>query len=168
MAKTIYGKGTIKFGLTSTPDISVECQVTNFSVDAAANTISVPGTYCAGPTNAAQQSTFSVSLAYLEDWGEASSLSQFLWDNDGTRVFFEHIPDDTTVPSVAGECWAVSGSYGGDGDGLWTTTAALPCVGKPTITPPVPRPNGPARHGRIVGFTVRQIRASRRARRVAF
>jgi len=134
-ARQIYGKGTIKFGLTATPDVVVECQVTNFQVVPSPNTINVPGTYCAGPSVAAQGSSFAVSLAYMEDWGQTpDGLSQFLWDNDGNLVFFEHIPDDVTVPSVAGECFAVSGAYGGDGDGLWTTTASLPCPSKPTVT----------------------------------
>ena len=140
MVKTIYGKGTIKFGLTSTPDVSVECQVTNFQVTASPNTITVPGTYCAGPSQAAQQSTFAVSMAYIEDWADpdgSGSLSQFLWDNDGSAVYFEHVPDDITVPGMAGECYAVSGAYGGDGAGLWTTTATLPCVAKPTLVPQV-------------------------------
>jgi len=138
MPKLIYGRGTIAFGLTADPTDQFECQVTDFQVTASANTLNVPGSYCAGPSQVAQQSTFGVSMSYLSDWGQEPSLSQFLWDNDGAEVHFSMVPDDPSVPDVAGTCYAVAGAFGGPGDDIWTATGNLPCPSKPILTPKAP------------------------------
>jgi hypothetical protein len=76
-------------------------------------------------------------MTYMSDWGAAASLSELLWENDGGILYFDFTPSDTTIPSCAGSFYAVAGTFGGDGDSLWTSTASMPCVEKPVLTPPV-------------------------------
>jgi len=132
-----FGSGTISIGTTASPSDQFECQITSFVVSGAANVGQVPGTYCAGPSSYAQQSNFSVALAFLSDWGETTSLSQLLWDNDGSLLYFDFAPDAGTT-TCTGSFYAVAGAYGGDGDSLWTSTVNMPCPEKPTITPVTP------------------------------
>ena len=135
MATTIFGSGTLAIGATASPTDMYECAVGNFVVTASPNLIPIPATLCIGPGNASQPSSWSCSITYMQDWGETLSLSQLLFDADGTELFFEFTPNDTTVPSCAGSFSAVAGDYGGEGQGLWTNTSDLPMQDKPTITP---------------------------------
>ena len=135
MATTQFGRGTIAIGLTASPTDFVECQVSNFSITPTSNSVNIPATYCTGPSTAAQQSSFSVAITYMTDWGVSPSLSELLWDNDGDPLFFEFTPTDTNIPSAAGQFYAVAGAFGGTGDGLWTASSTLPCVEKPVLTP---------------------------------
>ncbi len=136
MAKQIFGAGTLAIGSTASPTDQFECQVSQFVVTSSASLIPVPATLCAGPSNAAQPSTYSLSMTYAQDWGETVSLCQLMFDNDGTgTLFFEYTPNDTTVPSCAGEFWALAPDFGGAGQNLWTTSDDLPMITKPTLTP---------------------------------
>ena len=140
MATTQFGKGTIAIGLTASPTDQVECQISNFTVTPTANSIQIPATYCVGPSVAAQQSTFAIALSFMSDFGASPSLSELLWDNDGQTLYYEFTPDDVTIPIATGQFWAVAGTFGGPGDGLWVSTVSLPCVEKPVLTaqePPV-------------------------------
>jgi len=130
-----FGSGVIKIGATASPTSAFECQISTFTVTPTANSINVPATYCTGPTIAAQKSTFAVALTYMSDWGQTDSLSELLWDNDGDLLFFEFTPSDNSIPECAGQFYAVAGTFGGDGDSLWTTTSSLPCFEKPVLTP---------------------------------
>ena len=138
MAKQIFGSGTLAIGTTSNPTDQYECQVKSFTVTSSSNLIPIPATLCQGPTQAAQPSTYSVSLTHMQDYGAAAgeSLSQLLWDNDGALLYFDYTPTDVTASSCAGSFYAVAGDYGGDGQGLWTSTDEMPCPEKPTLTPP--------------------------------
>jgi len=133
-----FGSGTILVGPTATPTTAVECQVTSCIVSSSSNIGQVPGTYCQGPSSYAQGSNFSLDLTYLTDWGATNSLSQLLWDNDGQTMFIEFTPTDETIPALTGEFYAIAGSFGGDGDSLWTATGSMPMVEKPTLTPQPP------------------------------
>jgi hypothetical protein len=135
MPTTQFGKGTIAVGLTASPTDQVECQVSNFTITPSANSITVPATYCQGPSVAAQQSTFAIALSFMSDWGATPSLSELLWDNDGAPLYYEFTPDDATIPSASGRFYAVAGTFGGPGDGLWASSVSLPCVAKPVLTP---------------------------------
>ena len=132
-----FGKGTIAIGVSASPTDQFECILSEFVVTSSANSITIPGTYCAGPSQAAQGSSYSVNMTYMTDWGETASLSQLLWDNDGDVLYFEFVPEDNTIPQCAGQFYAVAGNFGGEGDNLWTSTGSMPCVDKPTITPQV-------------------------------
>ena len=131
-----FGEGTIKVGITASPAEAFECQINAFAVQATANTTTIAGTYCQGPSNRATASSFGVAMEFITDWGNpgGESLSQLLWDNDGDLLYFEFAPTDTDMPNIAGSFWAVAGPFGGPGNDVWTATATMPCPEKPVIT----------------------------------
>mgnify|MGYP001818057825 CR=1 FL=1 len=132
-----FGSGTISIGITASPTDQFECQISAFTITPSANIGQVPGTYCAGPSSYAQKSNFAIDMSFMSDWGATPSLSQLLWDNDGGVLFFTFDPSDATIPAASGSFYAVAGTFGGEGDSLWVNTASMPCVEKPTLTPPV-------------------------------
>jgi hypothetical protein len=134
MATTIFGAGTLAIGATIAPTDQVECQVGQFTVTSTANLIPIPATLCVGPSQSAQPSSWSVEMVYMQDWGEVVSLSQSLFDADGTILFFDYTPNDAAVPGATGSFYAVSGDYGGVGQGLWVSTDSMPMTEKPAIT----------------------------------
>ena len=135
-----FGEGTIAIGITASPIEMFECQINAFTVQATANTTTIPGTYCAGPSNRATASSFAVAMEYLTDWGNPSdeSLSQLLWDNDGGLLYFVFTPADVNMPDCSGTFWSVAGPFGGPGNDVWTGTGTMPCPEQPTITPKTP------------------------------
>lgn len=134
----IYGKGVLTVGTTSSPTDDVSCQVRAFTITSTAATQPIPATLCAGAGTYAQPSSFSISLEYMQDFGAAASLSELLFDNDGEPIFFNYVPEDTTVPEASGSCFAVAGDYGGEGQGLWVSSDEMPLIGKPVYTPQSP------------------------------
>ena len=130
-----FGSGVIEIGSTASPTDAFECQISTFTITPSANIGSVPGTYCQGPSSYAQKSNYAVDMTFMSDWGTTPSLSELLWDNDGAPLFFEFTPSDTSIPKATGEFYAVAGTFGGDGDSLWTSTQSMPCVEKPVLTP---------------------------------
>jgi hypothetical protein len=137
MATTIFGAGTLLIGVGTATD-AVECQVGEFTVTSTANLIPIPPTLCQSASNAASPSTFSLTMQFMQDWGQVVSLSQTLFDADGTELAFIYTPTDVTVPTAEGVFWAVAGDYGGTGQQLWVSTDDMPMVEKPTITPQAP------------------------------
>lgn len=133
----IYGKGVLTMGTTASPTDDVSCQVRGFTITSTAVTQPIPATLCAGAGVYAQPSTFSLSLEYMQDWGNTASLSELLNDNDGEPIFFNFVPDAVEVPSASGSCFAVAGDFGGEGQGLWVSTDELPLIGTPVYTPQV-------------------------------
>ena len=132
----IFGSGTILIENSAVPTDPFECQITEFVVNASANIGSIPGTYCQGPSQYGQKSTYAVAMTFLQDWGETPSLSQLLWDNDGDELFFIFTPDVSGV-DCTGSFYAIGGSFGGAGDQAWTTTANMPCPAQPVVAPVV-------------------------------
>lgn len=129
--------GTIKFatseaGLASATAVSD--QVIGFQLVPSANLKDIPATYGAGAAQSAAASSWAVQLSILQDWGKAASVSEFLWDHDGSLVWFSHVPSGTTEGSMKGSCYAVSGGWGGDADENWVDDLTLPCDVKPTFT----------------------------------
>ena len=135
MSTQHFGSGVIKMGTTASPTDAFECQISNFVITSSPNSISIPATYCAGQSTKAQPSSFAVSMTYMQDWGETASLSELLFNNDGSLLYFEFEPTDTTAGTWNGTCWAVAGDIGGEGQGLWVSSEELPCDVKPTYTP---------------------------------
>ena len=128
----IFGSGVILIGDAATPTDPFECQISEFTVNASANIGQIPGTYCQGPSQYGQASTYAVQMTFMQDWGETSSLSQLLWDNDGELLYFEFTPDAGGIDCV-GSFYAIGGSFGGGGDQVWTTTASMPCPAQPVV-----------------------------------
>jgi hypothetical protein len=129
--------GTIKLGLTAAPTQEYGCQVINWSLDPVPNTTQRPGTFCVPPLTKNAASSWQVAFSYLQDWGAANSISQFLFDNDAQLVFFEFTPDVDDVPVASGSFYAVAGSYGGDAGTSWQSTGTMAVEGVPVFTAPV-------------------------------
>ena len=134
----IFGSGTIKIGATASPSDSYECQITACYVEPSGNVQTVPATYCQGPTQYAQKSTYSLRMEWIADFGATNSLSDLLWDNDGEEMHIEFTPSDVTRPVLTGIFYAQAGTFGGEGDGLWTSSNNMPMKGQPTRTPQEP------------------------------
>ena len=134
MATQHFGSGVIKIGTTASPTATFECQVSNFIISSNPQSITIPATYCQGATQKAQPSQFSVNITYMQDWGEADSLSELLYAEDGNLLYFEFDPTDTSAGTWDGTCYAVAGDVGGEGQGLWVSSEELPCPAKPTYT----------------------------------
>lgn len=130
----------IKFGADIATAISYECQVTTAQITSAPNLVTIPATGCEGQTQLPAASTYSLTLGWLQDWGQTDSLSQFLWDNETEEIEFSIALDtDPLFPVATGTVRAVAGSYGGDFAQPMAATATLPCQGKPTIGPAAAR-----------------------------
>jgi hypothetical protein len=128
----IVTNAVVKFGPTASA-VAYECQVTSAAINATPNLITVPATGCAPETQQPAATSWALALTYLQDWGNAASLSQYLFDNDTMEAEFEiHIASDP-VPMATGVVRVVAGSYGGDFSQPLTSTVTMPCQEKPVI-----------------------------------
>jgi hypothetical protein len=138
MAKTVIiasPDAVVSFTLAPATSVSFECQVTNAAVSMAANPITVPATGCEGATTRQGAPTYGLHVEWLQDWGNAESLSQFLWDNALEDATFELSVGVDPIPVASGTCQLVPGEYGGDFANPLTATADMSVSGKPTIAP---------------------------------
>lgn len=127
--------GTLKFaategGLAAGTDASG--QVTNFEVIPAPNLISAPATLGNRASRSAGLSDYAIKVDFLQDWGQAGSISKYMYDNEGETVWFEYNPAGATEDSFKGQCDVVGAKYGGPSDGNWTDSVTMPCPSKPT------------------------------------
>ena len=81
-------------------------------------------------------STWMIDLAYAQDWDTVSSLSAYLFANEGAEVAL------TFTPVTGGGTWSASviivpGAVGGAVDSFAVATVSLPVQGKPVYTPGV-------------------------------
>ena len=124
----------ITFGTAGTD--TYECQVTSAAVTSTPNLITVPATGCEGSSQMPAPSTYAVALTFLQDWGQPGSLSQLLWDGEGTETEFSiALASAPTIPVATGTVRLVAGQYGGDFSQPLTATVTLPCGAKPDIAP---------------------------------
>ena len=77
------------------------CQVTSASIIGTPNLSDVPQTFCDPPTQAVGESSYTLDLEYLQDWGATDSLSRYLWDNEGDKVEFE-VSASASAPAPSG------------------------------------------------------------------
>lgn len=101
-------------------------------------TPSVSATTFYGLTPTAQfpesSTDWSLDLTFVQDWDSASSLSRFLWTNQGTIV--ENVtlkPRSGSGPSFTMDLHIVPGSIGGDTRSFATASVSLPLKGVPTL-----------------------------------
>lgn len=117
-----------------------ECQITAASIDPSPATNTIPATGCEGPTNSPGKTGWSISIAWLQDWGADPSLSEYAFTNDTLPKFYELTLDSIGLPGLVatGEAYVQAGAYGGTfGDGSAANTSAVwGCLAKPTITIP--------------------------------
>ncbi|RPH33795.1 MAG: hypothetical protein EHM90_00090 [Chloroflexi bacterium] len=123
--------------------VAYECQVTEARVTATPNYNTIPSTGCAGATQSPGLTSYSLDLAWLQDWSAAGGgLSGWADDHDGQPAWFEFSLDggDATVKAT-GEVYVTAGSYGGvfgDGSPAAVDVTSWPCVSRPVITKPAP------------------------------
>jgi len=132
----VIDNAILKLGPTATA-VDFSCQVNSAALTPTPNSVDVPATFCVGKSTTAAPSSFALDLTYLQDWGDAASVSQYLYDNDGQQgVDFEMSGIATTgnTVTVTGVCTIVAGDYGGEAGTPLQATVSLPCDGKPTIT----------------------------------
>lgn len=121
---------------------AAECQIMSAVLTPQPTLNTLPATGCAGPSQSAGISGWTLDLTWLEDWNRtvATSLSQFAFANDGKVVWYKFELDTIGMSggSATGSAYCVTGGYGGTfGDGTPAQTSATwPCVDKPTIVPP--------------------------------
>src|SRR5882672_11710682 len=92
---------------------SFECQVTSAAIVAKPKLVTIPATGCEGETQQPAVTSYDLDLAFLQDWGQDPSLSQFLWDNDTEEAEFEISLGPDPIPLASGTVRCVAGSYGG-------------------------------------------------------
>jgi hypothetical protein len=124
---------TSEANLTSAP-VAASDQVISFRIVAQPNLTGVPATYGAAASESAAASGFQVELSILQDWGATTSVSEFLFDNDGEEIWFQHDPAGSSEPTFKGAVYAVAGGWGGAADESWVDDLTFPCVAKPTYT----------------------------------
>jgi hypothetical protein len=129
--------GSIKFAATQAAlDAATEqgFQIQDFSAVPKANMSSAAGTYGAPPVDVPGKTSWGLSVKYFQDWGlSASSLSEYLFTNDGNEVWFRIDPADAGVKGLEGKCYIVAGPHGGPAGGNWEATVTLPCSVTPTL-----------------------------------
>jgi hypothetical protein len=130
-------KGTVKFGLTEQALTDYACQVSRCELIPTPNLVQRPGTFCAAPGQVPGASSWAVGLDFLQDYGAASSLAEFAFDNDGALVFFAYEPDDPAVKGIKGQCYVTAGNYGGPAGDVWQASVTWQCPTRPTLVPPV-------------------------------
>jgi hypothetical protein len=80
---------------------------------------------------------WTLELTFVQDWDSASSLSRYLWTNQGTTVSGAILkPRSGTGPSFTMDLHIVAGSVGGDTRSFATATVSLPVKGVPTLVEP--------------------------------
>ena len=92
------------------------------------------------PTSVHQFPTSSewvLNLDYAQDWATANSLSQYLFDNEGTSkvfVFKPKKPAAGTAPTWTATAYVSPGAIGGAIDTVATASVSLGVQGKPVRT----------------------------------
>jgi hypothetical protein len=78
-----------------------------------------------------------LNLEYAQDWATAASLSQYLFDNEGTSkvvTFKPKKPSTGTAPTWTATVLITPGAIGGAVDSVATASVSLGVQGKPVRT----------------------------------
>lgn len=109
-------------------------QIQNFRVKPNPNMSKAAGTYGAPPTDVPGLCSWVIEMKFFQDWGlDASSLSEYLFTNDGVEKWFRMDPTDTGVKGFEGKCYIVAGDFAGPAGENWEADIKLPCSVKPTL-----------------------------------
>jgi len=114
-----------------------ECQVTAATIDPTVAFATVPSTGCTGPSQSPGTPSWTLNLAWLQDWAApAGGLSGYAFTNRNTQKWVRLVPDKNDV-AVAGEgqVWIAPGRMGGTfGDGsAGVAEAAWQFIGEPSF-----------------------------------
>lgn len=77
-------------------------------------------------------STWVCNLTFAQDWGTASSLSRYLFENEGEEISVSFSPVNGG-PAITATLIVAPGSIGGTVDAVAVSTVALGVKGKPTL-----------------------------------
>lgn len=83
------------------------------------------------------EATWQMQLTYAQDWASASSLSRYLFDNEGLTKDAVIKPQSGVGPSFEVEIVITPGAIGGQGQQVATAQVTLGVQGKPTLVPAV-------------------------------
>jgi hypothetical protein len=114
---------------------AINDQVTAFKVVPVANKSTIPATFGAPASESAGASSWTIEIAYLQDWGKANSMSEYLLDNDAELLWFRFDPSGSTEPGFEGQVYVTAGAYGGPADQNWEDTQTWACPVTPTLIP---------------------------------
>lgn len=81
--------------------------------------------------------TWTLDLAYAQDWETAGSLSLYLFNNEGATKAATLKPKSGTGPSFAVDIIITPGAVGGAVDAHATATVTLGVKGRPELVPAV-------------------------------
>jgi hypothetical protein len=116
-----------------------QCVTTSAAITSSPNLETIPATGCAPETQQPAASSFSLVLAWLQDWSApGGGLSGYAWTHDTEKKWFSIAPNNPEADVVAtGEAYVVSGPFLGDfGTTLVATGVTWPCDSKPDIAMP--------------------------------
>jgi hypothetical protein len=79
--------------------------------------------------------TWTVTLTYAQDWSSATSLSRYLFDNEGKEVVVKFAPvkGATTAPTFTATVIVTPGAVGGSVNATAEATVTLALKGKPVL-----------------------------------
>lgn len=119
-----------------------ECQLTAAQIVGTPSFQVVPQTGCAPPGQVPGRSTWSLNLAWLQDWtADGGGLSKYSLDNATQAKWFSLAIDTVGFPTVVatGQAYVVPGQFGGPITGApAAATANWPMLDEPDITVPAP------------------------------
>ena len=79
---------------------------------------------------------WTLELSFVQDWDSATSLSRYLYANQGSEVAVILQPKDASGPSFTMTVHVVPGTVGGDTRAFAASSVSLPLVGAPTLVEP--------------------------------
>jgi hypothetical protein len=79
---------------------------------------------------------WTLELSFVQDWDSATSLSRYLYANQGSEVAVTLQPKDASGPSFTMTVHVVPGTVGGDTRAFAASSVSLPLVGAPTLVEP--------------------------------
>lgn len=110
-------------------------QITDFKIKHKPQRVSVPATFGASAIEDVGMALYDLDIEFLQDWGvNASSFAKYLYDNEGSTVWFQIQPTGTadTVDDMKGQATIPGVDYGGKAAEPWLCTVSMPCLAKPT------------------------------------
>jgi hypothetical protein len=77
--------------------------------------------------------TWTCGMSYMQDWDTTTSLSRYLFENEGETVAAVFSPRNGSGPSFTTDLVITPGAIGGDVNAFALTSVTLGCSGKPVL-----------------------------------
>lgn len=114
--------------------VAIECQMSAATVTSTPNLTDVPKTGCYPPTQIVGDPTYSLEVAWIQDWTDPAGISRMAHAFNGARKWVSFLLDADDAATVATfEVTIAEGAYGGTFGGLAVATASWPVIGQPTF-----------------------------------